>query len=262
MEHYQETTQLITVEDSAIYQITCLDAHGCYVHNWQAMTQANNPTAPIITPTECLTLLLQDGGTTNTSVTLHTTNYSTDLTWSSSEITQDIVIDYEDNFNVIYTDPTSGCSSVSNTATTIISSYSVLPSTITTNKTGNEVCKGDSITLTENSGVLGAPIYEGDSTAPPYWAWYIGGCGDSLVGTGASITVHPIEDTKYYLRAEGPCGTVCDSVLVKCMSISLSATNEVRWHQMAMPVYLLRVDGHLINIHGLQKLAAHQLFGD
>ncbi|CAN5566770.1 hypothetical protein BH11BAC1_BH11BAC1_06610 [soil metagenome] len=219
-----ETTSLITVEDSGIYKVTCLDAHGCYVHNWIVITQANSPTAPIISPAGLVNLCSSDGGTTNTTATLYTTNYSSHLIWSSSETTQNIIADYADIFNVTYTDSTSGCSSTSNFISVVISSNSIGPDSITTNKVGNEVCRGDSITLTQHGGVLGSPLYAG-ATDSTYWAWYVGSCGDSLVGTGNSITVHPIEDTKFYLRAEGPCGTLCDSVIVFCMSMTVIASD-------------------------------------
>jgi hypothetical protein len=219
-----ETTSLITVEDSAIYQVTCFDAHHCYVHNWQVITQATPPAAPIITPTGTVHPCTPDSGETFTPVTLHVTNYDSDLLWTTSETTQDIDIAYEDIFIATYTDPVSGCYANSAAVTSIISTNSVAPDSITTNKPGNEVCRGDSITLTEYGGVLGGPLFE-EETDSTYWGWYIGGCGDSLVGTGTLITVHPTVDTKYYLRAEGPCGTVCDSVIVYCMSIAMASTD-------------------------------------
>jgi Ig-like domain CHU_C associated/Secretion system C-terminal sorting domain len=71
----------------------------------------------------------------------------------------------------------------------------------------NNVCPGDPITLRLNGGSLGT----GAS-----WSWFTGSCGGTLVGTGTSITVNPLANTTYYVRANGDCGpTACVPIAIK-----------------------------------------------
>jgi hypothetical protein len=60
------------------------------------------------------------------------------------------------------------------------------------------ICAGDSTTIEVSSGYLNSATE---------WHWYTGSCGDSLVGTGSSITVSPDSTTTYYVRGEGGCIT-------------------------------------------------------
>ncbi|MBS1757830.1 MAG: T9SS type A sorting domain-containing protein [Bacteroidetes bacterium] len=70
----------------------------------------------------------------------------------------------------------------------------------------NNVCPGNTITLTVQGGTLGT-----NAT----WKWYSGSCGGTYVGTGASITVNPTVATTYFVRAEGDCNnTTCASVTI------------------------------------------------
>jgi hypothetical protein len=81
------------------------------------------------------------------------------------------------------------------------------PTSITSNRVANTVCKGTSITLTVQ-GTVGT----GGS-----WKWYKGGCGvGTICATGSSITVTPTANTTYFVRSMGStCGTtVCQSISV------------------------------------------------
>ena len=81
------------------------------------------------------------------------------------------------------------------------------PTSITSNRVANTVCKGTSITLTVQ-GTVGT----GGS-----WKWYTGSCGvGAICATGSSITVTPSANTTYYVRSMGSnCGTtVCQSISV------------------------------------------------
>jgi hypothetical protein len=76
---------------------------------------------------------------------------------------------------------------------------------------------GDAVTLTQHGGALGE-----NAT----WHWYTASCGGNPAGDGESITVRPFENTRYYLRAEGPNGnTDCISAQVTVNTKSHTATN-------------------------------------
>jgi hypothetical protein len=60
------------------------------------------------------------------------------------------------------------------------------------------ICAGTNATLEVTSGYLNSATD---------WHWYTGSCGDSLIGTGSSITVSPDSTTTYYVRGEGGCIT-------------------------------------------------------
>ncbi|MBD3637844.1 MAG: gliding motility-associated C-terminal domain-containing protein [Crocinitomicaceae bacterium] len=79
------------------------------------------------------------------------------------------------------------------------------------------ICSGNSTTLTQVGGSLGA----GDS-----YQWYSGSCGGTPVGSGASVVVSPGSNTTYFVRVEGPCGiTTCASVSVTVNSNSTGASS-------------------------------------
>jgi len=74
------------------------------------------------------------------------------------------------------------------------------------------VCSGGSTTLTQIGGVL--------ANGADY-KWYTGSCGGTLVGSGPSITVSPVANTTYYVRAEGTCNTTT------CISTTVTITPAV-----------------------------------
>ena len=101
---------------------------------------------------------------------------------------------------------TSGTCSPANstTVTVIVNTESTPPTTLTA--TPNPVCPGTSTTITFSDGSLGTGAT---------WQWYSGSCGGTSVGSGTSITVNPVSDTIFYVRAEGVCNTTtCDTVNV------------------------------------------------
>ncbi|MBN8859479.1 MAG: T9SS type A sorting domain-containing protein [Sphingobacteriales bacterium] len=67
-------------------------------------------------------------------------------------------------------------------------------------------CPGNSVLLTQSGGSLGTnAVYK----------WYRNSCGDTLIGTGNSISVLPSVTTTYYVRAEGDCNTTsCAQVTI------------------------------------------------
>ncbi len=102
---------------------------------------------------------------------------------------------------------TTTCASVTVTVRTL----SLAPTSATTNK--NNICPGESATLTVNGGSLGNASV---------WKWYSGSCGATLVGTGSTILVSPVVTSTYYVRAEG-CNTTTDvnvTITVKKESVA------------------------------------------
>jgi len=96
--------------------------------------------------------------------------------------------------------------------------------TVNTNSTApgsvggtSNICLGQSTMLSVNGGSLGSGAQ---------WYWYTGGCGTTLVGSGATLTVTPTTSTTYYVRAEGTCNTTtCASLGVTVSDTSLPATS-------------------------------------
>lgn len=81
---------------------------------------------------------------------------------------------------------------------------STAPTSVTTNK--NNVCPGIQVTLTRVGGTLG----DGAS-----WQWFTGSCNGTYIGSGNSITVAPLVNTTYYVKAVGTCNTTaCAQVTI------------------------------------------------
>ncbi len=138
-----ETTDLITVSTSGNYVVTGTDNNGCINTFSKNITESVAPATPIISPAGPITLCFNSSGII--PVTLSCTNYSTDLLWSTSEVTASILVDYSDNFNVTYTDA-NGCYSTSNS---IAADYDFIDPTIT--------CPANVVSCS-TSPVLGSPI--------------------------------------------------------------------------------------------------------
>jgi hypothetical protein len=73
------------------------------------------------------------------------------------------------------------------------------------------VCSGNSATLS---------IVNGSLNNATDWKWYTGGCGQTFIGNGVSITVSPTQNTTYFVRSEGGC-----SAPSSCGTISISLDN-------------------------------------
>ncbi|HLF45459.1 MAG TPA: LamG-like jellyroll fold domain-containing protein [Chitinophagaceae bacterium] len=76
----------------------------------------------------------------------------------------------------------------------------------------NPICNGSNTTLSISSGNLN------NATS---WKWYTNSCGSTLIGTGTSITVNPVENTIYYVRGEGGCVVPGD-----CGTFSVTINNN------------------------------------
>jgi hypothetical protein len=73
------------------------------------------------------------------------------------------------------------------------------------NKNGS-ICPGISVKIYRTGGSLGTGAT---------WRWYTGSPGGTFIGTGDTLTVTPVINTKYYIRAEGSCNTTtADSVSI------------------------------------------------
>ncbi|MFH0982385.1 MAG: DNRLRE domain-containing protein [Planctomycetota bacterium] len=101
-------------------------------------------------------------------------------------------------------DGSTGC--VSSGCDTVVVTVNPLPPTPTNAAADQaEICEGESTTLT--ASVSGAVI-----------DWYTGGCGETFVDTGNSISVSPASSTTYYARARDgstECvSTTCDALQV------------------------------------------------
>jgi hypothetical protein len=70
------------------------------------------------------------------------------------------------------------------------------PDAPTITASANPICNGSSTTLSISSGNLN------NATE---WKWYTESCGGTLVGSGNSITVSPVQNTTYHVRGEGGC---------------------------------------------------------
>ncbi len=202
-----ETTSLITVSTLGNYTVSGIDGNGCQNTDLQVITESTPPAAPVISPSGTITLCTD--GFTTTSTNLSVTNYSTDLIWSSGETSQTIVVNYPDVFNVTYTDG-NGCFSVSNVVTTLVDNISTAPTGASSNAAFNNICLGNTVTLSVDGGSLG------DNAQ---WIWYETGCGSGApVGSGPSITLTPATPGthNYFVRSESvSCGnTGCATIAI------------------------------------------------
>ena len=91
----------------------------------------------------------------------------------------------------------------------------------------DKICKGSRVNLTVKGGALGLG---------GKWVWYEGGCGNKRVGIGNSITVNPLQNTTYFVRAEGNLNsTACVYLEIKVYEryvepysiINVSGRNEI-----------------------------------
>lgn len=82
------------------------------------------------------------------------------------------------------------------------------------------ICAGGQTTLTQLAGVLDT----GEE-----WVWYSGSCGDTQVGTGASILVSPTATTTYFVRSENsgtPTSTCVSSQVIVEFKTAVSIASE------------------------------------
>jgi len=79
------------------------------------------------------------------------------------------------------------------------------------------ICLGESTELSVTDGILN-----------PFatYNWYTDGCGTTLVGAGAAISVTPSTTTTYYVRAEDP----CNGVNTACGSLTVTVEIPTIWY--------------------------------
>lgn len=138
-----DNSSLITVSTAGTYSVTGTDGNGCTDSHTQVITESAPPVQPALNLSGTQTICFNASGII--PLTLSCTNYSNDLLWSSSETSPSIIIDYEDVFNVTYTD-VNGCYSVSNS---VVSVFDAEAPSIT--------CPAD-ITSCSTSPALGTPV--------------------------------------------------------------------------------------------------------
>ena len=102
------------------------------------------------------------------------------------------------------------CAYESNSFLLTAKTPSTAPTGINRTPATGTICPGNAITLTRVGGSLGTNAV---------FRWYRNSCGDTLIGTGNSLTVYPTVTTTYYVRAEGDCNTTA------CAQITLNVTN-------------------------------------
>ena len=91
-----------------------------------------------------------------------------------------------------------------------------VPDPIAANLTFDNLCPGESTTLSVNPVALPAGYV---------WVWYTGACGAVPVGSGDQLVVSPSTTETYFVRAVGTCGaTNCASVTVNVQIGNIQAT--------------------------------------
>lgn len=83
----------------------------------------------------------------------------------------------------------------------------------------NNFCEGESANLTIDGGSL-APGAQ--------WVWYEGNCNGGSINSGTSISISPLSNTSYYVRAEGgSCGnTVCADLVINVHDVHTYLTPQ------------------------------------
>jgi photosystem II stability/assembly factor-like uncharacterized protein len=100
-----------------------------------------------------------------------------------------------------------------------ISGTCVNPNIPTIQTSQNNICLGQSVTLSIATGILNSATQ---------WSWYSGSCGGTWIGNGNSITVTPNSTTTYFARGEGACvnGGNCASITISVNSLpNVTASN-------------------------------------
>jgi hypothetical protein len=105
-----ETINPITVSTGGTYSVVGTDGNNCQNSSSVVITETASPAVPVVSPSGTVTLCYDASGPV--PVTLNCSNYSSNLVWSTSDVTQSISVNYIDVFNVTYSDG-NGCSSTS-----------------------------------------------------------------------------------------------------------------------------------------------------
>lgn len=84
---------------------------------------------------------------------------------------------------------------------------SIAPDSISSNRPGNEVCKGQNVLLTQSGGLL---------NQGGVFRWYKDSCNSTSIGTGISITIIPDSSRYYFVVADDSCSaSPCTSIYIK-----------------------------------------------
>ena len=103
-------------------------------------------------------------------------------------------------------------------ATITVNDSSIIATSV--NASDADICSGAETTLSVTGGVLGTGAN---------WFWYVGSCGGTPIGNGASLlltainTTNPTNETivkTFYVRAEG----LCNTTICKSIEITIYAT--------------------------------------
>lgn len=95
------------------------------------------------------------------------------------------------------------------------------PVSVTTNDPDNEICQGNSITLTANDAVL---------TPGAVYQWYDGGCGTgTLLGNSSTLTVTPSGGVhQYFARVKDNCGNYTACVASPLLTVTALPTVSIQ----------------------------------
>ncbi|MDC0584241.1 hypothetical protein OAO55_00775 [Bacteroidales bacterium] len=168
-----------------------------------------------------LTFILAGEPPYSFSFTDNTNNISTIRNVSSSVYSINVAPKSQVTYTLVSINDFSGPGFVLGGATTIsVHDSSVTPSRI--NITQNNTCQGTTKTLTPNGGSLG---YNAS------WVWYnsTNTTQEHVIQIGNTLTVDPVSDTQYWLRAEGACNnTSLVSATVTVMGASIAPSEIIK----------------------------------
>ena len=137
------------------------------------------------------------------NLTINQASSSTDEITSCGNYTWNGEVYNHSGSYIFTTTNAAGCDSVA-TLNLVIQSLSVIPDGIVS--TAGSINTGESVLLNVSGGSLG------DGAV---WNWYAESCGGTLVGSGNQISVSPLHNTTYFVRAEGTCNTT------ECVSVNI-----------------------------------------
>ncbi len=190
-----------------------------YFYNWQVVTGCESPRTAVVatvTPPPAATISYTGSPYCSNAGTATVTRtgtaggtYSSTAGLTINAATGDITLGTSTagTYTVTYTIAAAGgCPAFTTTTSVTVIAASIAPTTATASNP-NMCVPGGLTNLTASGGTLGA----GAS-----YKWYTGGCGGTLIGTGAVLTgINVTATTTFFVRAEGTCGnTACASVTV------------------------------------------------
>jgi len=197
-----------TYTNSGAYDFATTNANGCDSIATLILTIQQPSIAPISVSTSVTSVII--GGNVTLSVVGGILGSGAEWIWytgscGGTQIGSGASIVVSINISTTYYVRAEGaCNNTSCASATVQVFLPCGPQNILTS--ASTICAGATATLN----------VQGAITSGATWRWYIGNCGGTLIGTGASITVSPATTTTYFVRAEGGnCGTtLCLSTTV------------------------------------------------